>query len=111
FTAIGERVHALGLKFGIHVMRGIPRRAVEQNLPVLGTELRARDVADTSSICSWNPDMYGIDMTRPGAQAYYDSIFALYASWGVDFVKIDDLSRPYHLREIEAIRKAIDKTG
>jgi hypothetical protein len=55
--------------------------------------------------------MYGVDMTKPGAQAYYDSIFALVASWGVDFVKIDDLSRPYHQLEIEAIRKAIDKTG
>jgi hypothetical protein len=55
--------------------------------------------------------MYGVDMTKPGAQAYYDSLFALVASWGVDFVKIDDLSRPYHLQEIEAIRSAIDKTG
>jgi len=77
FTAIGEKVHRLGLKFGIHIMRGIPRRAVEQNLPVFGTEVRAADIADTTSICSWNPDMYGVDMTRPGAQAYYDSIFAL----------------------------------
>jgi len=113
FTAIGEKVHALGLKFGIHVMRGVPRRAVEQNLPVLGTELRARDIADTSSVCSWNPDMYGVDMTKPGAQGYYDSIFALYASWGVDFVKMDDMSRPYdaHAAEIEAAHNAIAKTG
>ena len=74
---------------------------------------RAADIADTASICPWNPDMYGVDMTKPGAQAYYDSVFELIASWGVDFVKVDDISRPYHEheREIEAIRRAIDRTG
>ena len=73
----------------------------------------AADIADRASICPWNPDMYGVDMTKPGAQAYYDSVFELIASWGVDFVKVDDISRPYHEheREIEAIRRAIDRTG
>ena len=113
FSAIAEKVHALGLKFAIHIMRGIPRLAVEQNLPVLGTDIRAADIADTTSICSWNPDMYGVDMSKPGAQAYYDSIFALYASWGVDFIKMDDMSRPYdaHTPEIEAAALAIQKSG
>lgn len=113
FAAIGEQVHALGLKFGIHVMRGVPRRAVEQRLPVLGTEVTCADIADTSSICSWNPDMYGVDMRRPGAQAYYDSIFALYAEWGCDFIKMDDMSRPYdaHAAEIEAAHRAIAASG
>jgi hypothetical protein len=55
--------------------------------------------------------MYGVDMTKPGAQEYYDSVFALMASWELDFVKVDDLSAPYHKAEIEAIRKAIDKCG
>ena len=109
FAEIGRQVHALGLKFGIHIMRGIPRLAVERNMPVLGTGVRAQDIADPTSICSWNPDMYGVDMTRPGAQAYYDSIFALYAAWGVDFIKMDDMSRPYdaHAPEIEAAHRAI----
>jgi alpha-galactosidase len=113
FAELARQVHALGLKFGIHIMRGIPRLAVEHNLPVLGTSVRARDIADTESICSWNPDMYGVDMSRPGAQAYYDSIFALYASWGVDFIKMDDMSRPYdaHAAEIEASHHAIARTG
>lgn len=113
FSAIAEKVHALGLKFAIHIMRGIPRLAVEQNLPILGTNLHAADIADTSSICSWNPDMYGVDMNKPGAQAYYDSIFALYASWGVDFIKMDDMSRPYdaHAPEIEAAALAIRNSG
>jgi hypothetical protein len=113
FRALAERIHALGLKFGIHVMRGIPRQAVRANTPILGTQLHARDIADTSSICSWNGDMYGVDMTKPGAQAYYDSLFKLYASWGVDFVKMDDMSRPYdrNWREIEAAHRAIGACG
>ncbi len=113
FAPLAQAVHALGLKFGIHVMRGIPRAAVEANLPILGTDHRAADIADQTSICSWNPDMYGVDMARPGAQAYYDSIFRLYADWGVDFVKMDDMSRPYdaHAAEIEAAHKAIQATG
>lgn len=111
FKPLADYVHSKGLKFGIHMMRGIPRQAWQQDLPVKGTAYSAKDIADTSSTCSWNPDMYGVDMTKPGAQAYYDSIMELVASWEVDFVKIDDLSRPYHLKEIEGIRKAIDKTG
>lgn len=113
FKPIADEVHALGLKFGVHLMRGIPRLAVERNLPVLGTAIRAADIADTQSTCPWNPDMYGVDMTRAGAQAYYDSVFALFASWGVDFVKMDDMSRPYdaHAPEIEAAHKAIGRSG
>ncbi len=111
FSEIARNVHALGLKFGIHIMRGIPRLAVERNLPIKGTAFTARDVADTTSLCSWNPDMYGLDMAKPGAQAYYDSIFQLYADWGVDFIKMDDMSRPYdaHSAEIEAVHTAIVK--
>ena len=113
FKPLADQAHALGLKFGVHLMRGIPRAAVKANLPVLGTSVRAADVADTSSICSWNPDMYGVDMRKAGAQAYYDSVFALFAQWGVDFVKMDDMSRPYdaHAAEIEAAHKAIQASG
>jgi hypothetical protein len=94
-------------------MRGIPRQAVDRNLPVKGTPYHARDIANVDSICPWNTDMYGVDMSKPGAQAYYDSVFALIAGWGVDFVKVDDMSRPYHdhEREIEAVRLAIDRSG
>ena len=113
FKALADQIHGMGMKFGIHVMRGIPRQAVRMNTPVLGTDLRARDIADTNSTCGWNGDMYGVDMTKPGAQAYYDSIFKLYASWGVDFVKMDDMSRPYdkNWREVEAAHKAIRASG
>ncbi len=118
FRPIADQIHAMGLKFGIHIMRGIPRQAVHAGCPVLGTDVTARDIAHPSSICSWNTDMYGVDCTKYGAQAYYDSIFALYASWGVDYVKVDDIcvtegaKDPYSGKsEIECIRRAIDRCG
>ncbi|ACB74648.1 Melibiase subfamily [Opitutus terrae] len=113
FKPLADYIHSLGLKMGIHLMRGIPRQAVERNLPVKGTSVRAQDIANRASICPWNPDMFGVDLTKPGAQEYYDSVFALIAAWGVDYVKVDDISRPYHEHEseIEAIRRAIDRTG
>ena len=111
FKPLADYVHGKGLKFGIHLLRGIPRDAVARNLPIKGTKYTAGEIANRKDTCPWNGDMYGVDMSKPGGQAYYDSVFALAASWGVDFIKVDDLSRPYHKAEIEAIRKAIDKTG
>lgn len=113
FKPIADIIHAKGLKLGVHLMRGIPRQAVDRdNVPILGTNVRAADIVNKRSVCAWNTDMYGVDMSKPGAQEYYDSVFALLASWEVDFVKVDDLSAPnYHAPEVEAIRKAIDKTG
>jgi hypothetical protein len=113
FKPLADKVRGLGLRFGVHLMRGAPRLAVERGLKVLGTDIPVADIVDRRSVCSWNPDMYGVDMTKPGAQAYYDSVFKLLASWGVDFVKVDDLSRPYdaHAAEIEGIHRAIGRTG
>jgi hypothetical protein len=113
FKSLSTYVHGLGLKFGVHLMRGIPRQAVENNLPIYGSSYHAQDIADRVHVCPWNPDMFGVDMSKYGAQDYYDSVFAQFAEWGIDYVKVDDLSRPYfqNLPEIEAIRKAIDKTG
>lgn len=93
FKPLADYVHALGLKFGIHIMRGIPRQAVHADTPVLGSDKTARQIAKTASICRWNTDMYGVDPEKDGARAYYNSIFALYAEWGVDFVKCDDIAR------------------
>ena len=115
FAPLAEFVHSLGLKFGIHIMRGIPRQAVHNNTKIKGTEKTAREIAKTSSICNWNTDMYGVDPEKEGARAYYDSIFELYKSWGVDFIKCDDICNtnvyphnPYSARhEIEMLAKAI----
>ncbi len=111
FKPLADYIHRKGLKFGIHIMRGIPKIAVERELPILGTNYTAKDIYNTNQLCTWLRDMYTVDATRPGAQEYYNSLFDMYASWGVDFIKIDDLSRPYHQAEIELIRKAIDRTG
>ena len=111
FKPLADYVHSKGLKFGFHILRGIPRQAVAENSAILGTQLHAGDIADKSSLCKWNTDMYGVDMSKPGAQAYYDSIVAQYAAWGADFIKADDESRPYHKAEIEGLHKAIVHSG
>ncbi|MCH5717962.1 glycoside hydrolase family 27 protein [Niabella hibiscisoli] len=112
FKALADYVHRKGLKFGIHIMRGIPKEAVEKKLPIKGTNnITANQVYTTDLQCKWLKDNYTVLADKPGAQEYYNSIMDLYASWGVDFIKIDDLSRPYHQGEIELIRKAIDQTG
>ena len=113
FRPLADYVHRLGLKFGIHMMRGVPRQAADRGLPIKGSRRRASDIADRVNVCTWNTDMYGIDMRMPGAQEYYDSLCELYASWGVDFIKADDMSRPYtrNRPEIHALRKAIDRCG
>ena len=110
FKPIADYLHERGLKFGLHLMRGIPRQAVDRdNAPILGTPYHAADIADKSNVCRWNGDMYGVDMSKPGAQEYYDSVFAQLAAWDLDFVKVDDLAG--HTAEIQAVRKAIDRTG
>ena len=111
FKPLADYMHSLGLKFGIHIMRGVPKEAVFNKMPIKGTDKTAADIYSTESECTWLQDNYTIVKGKPGAQEYYNSIFDLYASWGVDFVKVDDLSRPYHADEIEMIRKAINQTG
>jgi hypothetical protein len=112
FKALSDYVHAEGLKFGIHVMRGIPRQAVWAKTPVLNTnDITADMIADTASKCTWMNHMYGLNMSKPGAQEYLNSILQLYASWDVDFIKVDDIARPYSNAEIEGYQKAIKNCG
>jgi hypothetical protein len=111
FGPLADYTHSKGLKFGLHIMQGIPRRAVRDNLPILGTDVRAADIADTSYDCSWCKNNWNVDVSKPGAQEYYDSLIALFAEWGVDYIKVDDLSRPYNAATIEALRSAIDRCG
>lgn len=115
FTTLAEYIHSLGLKFGIHIMRGIPRMAAHRNLPIKDSEFTAKWIANPNSVCAWNPDMYGLkcETNEAGSQAYYDSIFKLYAEWGVDFVKCDDIAReyPHCMKEIELISNACRNCG
>ena len=112
FRPLSEYVHSLGLKFGIHIMRGIPRQAVHAGTPILGSRATARDIA-RDSVCSWNTDMYGVNPEKDGAREYYDSLFALYASWGVDFVKCDDICRelPREEAELELLSDCLRRCG
>jgi alpha-galactosidase len=111
FKPLADYVHSLGLKFGIHVMRGIPRQAVLRGMRLKGGTVGLADIVDIHDTCIWLNHMYGVDWTAPGASAYYNGIFELYASWGVDFVKADNISNPYHHADIQAMRKAIDRCG
>lgn len=119
FKPIADYIHSLGLKFGIHIMRGIPRQAVHADLPIKDSEYTARQVAHHFSVCSWNTDMYGMKNCE-GAQDYYNSIIKMYADWGVDYIKCDDIAvtefrkwdNPYSADyEIEMLRNAIDSCG
>lgn len=111
FCPLADYVHSLGLKFGIHILRGIPKQAVARNLPIAGSSYHAADAADTSDTCPWNSDNYGVDAAKPGGQAYYDSIAQLYAGWGVDFLKVDCISsRPYKGDEIRMLSAALRKS-
>ncbi len=113
FGPLADYVHALGLKFGIHIMRGIPRIAAHLHEAVLNCDVPASEIAIASSVCPWNPDMYGVKDT-PEGQAYYDSLAQLYAQWGVDFIKCDDICRydqPSAKAEIRMLAKAIENCG
>ena len=104
----------MGLKFGIHVMRGIPRLAAHRHLGLYGTQVKADAIADTASICPWNPYMYGVRPDMEASQLYYDSVYALYAQWGVDFVKVDDICREDAASahdEIAMIHRAIERAA
>lgn len=114
FKPLADYVHSLGLKFGIHIMRGIPRIAAHNQMKIYGSDKTANEIANPSSICWWNPDMYGLVPEREGAQEYYNSIFELYANWGVDFIKCDDICRhdmESAEKEIEMLHKAIQNCG
>ncbi len=122
FKPLADYIHSLGLKFGIHIMRGIPRFACHEHLPIKthdGVKITANEIANPFSVSKWNSDMYGLDASKKYAQDYYDSCFELYASWGVDFVKIDDICNtnmyphaPYSAeKEIEMYAKAIENCG
>jgi len=112
FKPLADFLHSLGLKFGIHILRGIPKSAVEKNLPIAGSSFHAGDAADRSDTCPWNFDNFGIDATKAAGQAYYDSIAKLYAQWGVDLIKVDCIaSHPYKGDEIRMLSEALHKTG
>lgn len=120
FKPLADKLHNMGLQFGIHIMRGIPRLAVEQNLPIDSSSFHAADAVlptnDINRTCVWNRDMFGVDGASPAGRAWYESLARQYASWGVDFIKCDDIAnmqrgRIYEAAEIEALSAALKKAG
>jgi len=111
FKKLADTVHKKGLKFGIHIMRGIPRQAVERNTPVLGSDYSAKDAAAPLDTCVWYDGLVGLNAAAPAGRAYYRSLLKLYAEWGVDYIKADDMSQPYHAADIEALHAAILDCG
>jgi alpha-galactosidase len=110
FKPLADFVHSLGLKFGLHILRGIPKEATSRNLPIAGSAFHAADAANTTDTCPWNPFNFGLDAAKPAAQAYYDSLAQLYAGWGVDFLKVDCIAdHPYKGQEIRLISEALRK--
>ncbi|MGA3372426.1 MAG: glycoside hydrolase family 27 protein [Terracidiphilus sp.] len=111
FKPLADWVHAQGLKFGIHIVRGIPRDAVKANLPIAGSRFHAADAADTTDVCPWDDGNWGMKDNEAG-QAYYDSMLKLYAGWGLDYIKVDCIGdHPYKASEIRQVAAAIRKTG
>ncbi|HEY6477123.1 MAG TPA: putative Ig domain-containing protein [Polyangia bacterium] len=113
--SVADQVHALGLGFGIHIMRGIPRAAVTANAPIANSTYHASDAANTNDPCPWDQHMWGVNGGSAAGQAWYDALFAQYAQWGIDFVKIDDMlnntTKTYHQAEADAIRRSVGKSG
>jgi alpha-galactosidase len=104
-----DKLHANGLKFGVHLMRGIPRVAVEKDLPIKDTKYTAKDIVSTFEDCKWCTFMHGVDMTKPGAQEYYNSVMNQFAKWGIDFVKVDHVT--HFPADIQGYAKAIEQCG
>lgn len=119
FKPLADYIHSLGLKFGIHIMRGMPWIAAEKKRLIKGTDITCDTVAEEKDQCLWYGSMYGIDCTKKGAQEYYDSLIELYTSWDVDFIKADDmgtwdgdgLNSPLRTDELEALAASIEKFG
>lgn len=112
FKAMADKLHEMGLKFGIHIMRGVPKSVVGSAYKLKGSENTpwTSVYQNTTPPCTWLKDNLLVRNNEYG-QLYYNSIMDLYAEWGVDFIKVDDISRPFYTDEIKMIRRAIDQTG
>ncbi|MEV4178321.1 alpha-galactosidase [Nonomuraea sp. NPDC049709] len=109
---LADHIHDKGLKFGFYVTPGIAKNAVTANTPVEGTSYHAKDIADTSQTHkNYNcKNMYRLNFSHPGAQAFINSWANQMASWGVDYLKIDGVDAST-IADVEAWDKALRQTG
>ncbi|MCI3271116.1 glycosyl hydrolase family 28 protein [Streptomyces cylindrosporus] len=110
--ALADYVHSKGLKFGFYVTPGIAKSAVTRNTPIEGTSYHAKDIADTSKTeKNYNcKNMYYIDYGKPGAQEFVNSWAKQFASWGVDYLKIDGVGSQ-DIPDVQAWDKALRNSG
>jgi hypothetical protein len=121
FKPLADYCHALGLKFGLHQFRGVPVEAILRKCNVMGTRIACVDIVDPDLPTGWDTGNRSVDMRKPGSQAYYDSVLNLFAEWGVDFVKFDDMIKTQRYGhcliptpqapEVEGIARAIKACG
>jgi len=125
--ALIDHIHHNGQKAGIYWIPGVEEPAVLANSPILGTPYHIQDILAVPYTAgnafgtpnSTSPYHYKIDFSKPGAQEYMDSVVALFASWGVDFIKLDGVSPGSYtddlsinnLADVQAWSKAIAKSG
>jgi len=94
-----DHIHQNGQKAGIYWIPGVEYPAVAANSPILGTTYRIQDILTVPYTAGnafggpgTSPYHYKIDFTKPGAQEYMNSVVALFASWGIDFIKLDGVT-------------------
>ncbi|WP_328995495.1 fibronectin type III domain-containing protein [Kribbella sp. NBC_01245] len=120
--AVGEDIHALGLKFGIYTVVGLGKDVYnEGNMPVYGTtDCFSRDLVypDLRTTNGWDMS-YKINYASPCAQKYVDSIVNTFADWKVDYIKMDGVGpgsfrggENYDNREdVEAWYRSVQASG
>lgn len=110
-ASLTRYVHGNGLKLGLYGGAGLQKAIYDKNAPILGTDCTTQDITvmPLTPTNMWGGD-WKIDFTKPCAQAYFDSIADRFASWGVDFVKVDGVTTD-NIPDIEAWSKAIDQSG
>jgi alpha-galactosidase len=122
FLEMIQHIHANGQKVGIYLIPGIGQQTVAANLPILGTPYHAQDIVVqplTIGNGFGNGFGYKIDFTKPGAQEYYNSMINLYASWGIDFIKLDSVTPGSYndnlninnIPDVQAFNKAIAQSS
>jgi hypothetical protein len=111
-AVVASYVHHLGLKFGLYVTPGISEQAVAENSPIEGTPYTADEIAEPSvPENNYNcGGMVGIDYSKPGAQAFIDSWADEFASWGVDYLKLDGVGS-FDIPDVAAWSQALRQTG
>src|SRR6187551_2246114 len=103
--SLADKIHGMGLTFGIHIMRGVPRKSFSAKLPIADSNYTTDQAGNSSDACPWDTHMWGVRGDTAAGQAWYDALFKQYAAWGVDFVKIDDMlnneTKQFHQAEAD----------